>query len=200
MLDVFLKLPRKICDLVTYFFNEDGTLTDVFIREVAALPVGIVLWRASTVSPTGWLVCDGREVSRTDYAELYSIVGTRFGAGNGTTTFNLPQTNGRFLVGRDATDPNFDEIAASGGESEHVLTATEARIGSLTVNSASMNKCEGGSNTENLHHFSLNGVQIGGHVHDGVDMTNVTVPLTGATNDAHPNLPPFLVGTFIIKF
>lgn len=200
MLKVFLQFPRKFCDLVTYLFNEDGSLTDAFVRDVAALPVGIVLWQASTVAPAGWLVCDGREVSRTEYAELFSVTGTRFGAGNLTTTFNLPQTKGRFLVGQNVLDPNFDEIGDSGGESTHVLTATEAKVGTLLVDSASMNKCEGGSNTNNLHHFSLNGVQIGGHVHDGVDMTNVSVPLTGATNDAHNNLPPFICGTFLIKF
>lgn len=200
MLKVFLQLPRKFSELVAYLFNEDGSLTDAFVRDVAALPVGIVLWRASTVAPAGWLVCDGREVSRTEYAELFSVTGTRFGAGNLTTTFNLPQTKGRFLVGQNVLDPNFDEIGDSGGESTHVLTAAEAKVGTLLVDSAYMNKCEGGNNTDNLHHFSLNGVQIGGHVHDGLDMTNVSVPLTGATNDAHNTLPPFLVGTYIVKF
>ena len=45
----------------------------------------------------GWLLCDGQEVSRTDYADLFEIIGTTFGSGNGTTTFNVPNYKGKFL-------------------------------------------------------------------------------------------------------
>lgn len=49
--------------------------------------------------PIGWLLCDGSEVSRIDYAALFSVIGTYWGAGNGSTTFNLPSLSNRFLVG-----------------------------------------------------------------------------------------------------
>ena len=45
----------------------------------------------------GWLLCDGQEVSRTDYADLFEIIGTTFGSGDGTTTFNVPNYKGKFL-------------------------------------------------------------------------------------------------------
>lgn len=47
--------------------------------------------------PAGWLKADGAEISRTEYAELFAIIGTEFGSGNGTTTFNLPDLRGEFV-------------------------------------------------------------------------------------------------------
>lgn len=49
--------------------------------------------------PIGWLLCDGSEVNRIEYAALFSVIGTSWGAGNGSTTFNLPPVQNRFLLG-----------------------------------------------------------------------------------------------------
>lgn len=58
---------------------------------------GDVIYRASNIIPSGWLLADGRAVSRTDYADLFTAIGTTWGAGNGTTTFNLPPLCGEFI-------------------------------------------------------------------------------------------------------
>src|SRR5436189_3154890 len=76
ILKVFLQLPAKFCSLVTWMFNEDGTLTDEFKAEAQVIPTGTILPRLSTVVPTGWLACMGQEVSRTTYAMLFSVIGT----------------------------------------------------------------------------------------------------------------------------
>lgn len=62
-------------------------------------PTGVVLPFAGSAAPTGWLVCDGSAVSRTTYASLFSTISTSFGAGDGSTTFNLPDMRGRTPVG-----------------------------------------------------------------------------------------------------
>jgi hypothetical protein len=54
------------------------------------LPIGVMLPYSGTSIPANWLLCDGREISRTDYAQLYNVIGTRYGVGDGSTTFNLP--------------------------------------------------------------------------------------------------------------
>lgn len=54
------------------------------------VPLGSVLLNARKNVANGWAVCDGSELSRNDYARLFQAIGTTFGAGNGTTTFNLP--------------------------------------------------------------------------------------------------------------
>ena len=61
--------------------------------------VGKVEWYAGNTTPTGYLLCDGSAISRTDYAELFGVIGTTYGTGDGSTTFNLPNLIGRFAEG-----------------------------------------------------------------------------------------------------
>lgn len=72
-------------------------------QSVAAvnLPAGLVMHFANSTAPTGWLECNGAAVSRTTYAALFTAIGTLYGVGNGTTTFNLPDLRGQFLRGWD---------------------------------------------------------------------------------------------------
>lgn len=63
---------------------------------VAAVPTGVVATFAMNTAPTGWLKANGAAVSRTTYATLFSAIGTTFGVGDGSTTFNLPDLRGRF--------------------------------------------------------------------------------------------------------
>ena len=63
---------------------------------------------AGNTIPEGWLLCDGSAVSRTDYAKLFSAIGTTWGAGDGSTTFNLPNSIGRFAEGA-ATSGSYHE-------------------------------------------------------------------------------------------
>lgn len=79
------------------------TNLDVFskaeTRQMA--PAGLVATFARSTAPTGWLKANGAAVSRTAYADLYAAIGTRFGAGDGINTFNLPDLRGEFIRGWD---------------------------------------------------------------------------------------------------
>jgi microcystin-dependent protein len=78
-----------------YMTGSDGwSLTDMF-------PSAAILAMATTSVPSGWLECDGAAVSRTTYATLFGLIGTTYGAGNGTTTFNVPDLRGEFIRGYD---------------------------------------------------------------------------------------------------
>ena len=79
----------------------------------------IVSYAGAGDAPDGWLKCDGAAISRTTYADLFSAIGTTWGAGNGTTTFNLPNLNGKFLVGKLADDEDFGNVADDGGDKTH---------------------------------------------------------------------------------
>lgn len=59
--------------------------------------VGTVAFFARSSAPTGWLKCNGAVISRTDYDELFDSIGTTYGAGDGSTTFNLPDLRGEFI-------------------------------------------------------------------------------------------------------
>lgn len=78
------------------------------------LPIGGIIAFDSDTIPNGWLLCDGRAVSRTKYAELFKAIGTKHGSGDGSTTFNLPNPKGRTLVGKDSSDTDFSELGKTG--------------------------------------------------------------------------------------
>ena len=66
-------------------------------------PTGSITMFGGSTTPSGWLLCDGTAISRTDYAYLFSIIDTNFGAGNGSTTFNLPNLTSKFPLGSTGT-------------------------------------------------------------------------------------------------
>jgi microcystin-dependent protein len=65
----------------------------------AFTPIGALVPFAGSTAPSGWLICDGTAVSRTTYAALFAVISTTYGAGNGSTTFNLPNMSNRIPVG-----------------------------------------------------------------------------------------------------
>ena len=70
------------------------------------MPPGTIIAFGGSVTPTGWLVCDGSTVSRVTYANLFNSLVTSWGSGDGVTTFHLPDLRGRFLRGVDGTANN----------------------------------------------------------------------------------------------
>jgi hypothetical protein len=71
------------------------------IPAVETVPSGTIIWTARSTAPTGYLAADGSAISRSTYATLFSAIGTNFGAGNGSTTFNVPDLRGEFIRGWD---------------------------------------------------------------------------------------------------
>jgi microcystin-dependent protein len=79
------------------FKNYDSS-GNVLSRSLTDLPVGTVVSTALSAAPSGWLICDGAAVSRTNYPELFGALGTGYGAGDGTTTFNVPNSDGQMIL------------------------------------------------------------------------------------------------------
>jgi Phage Tail Collar Domain len=80
-------------------------------------PTGIVAAFAGAAAPAGWLLCDGSAVSRATYSALFAVIGTTYGAGNGSTTFNLPDLRGRAVYGVGAGAPGVGSLGATEGQS-----------------------------------------------------------------------------------
>lgn len=104
-----------------YYYNGD-TLIGVGVNNT---PTGTISFYGGNTDPVGWMICDGRAISRTTYADLFAIIGESFGIGDGETTFNIPNVKGKTLVGVDANDNDFGVIGKSLGEKNHVLTISE---------------------------------------------------------------------------
>ena len=94
-----------------------GNYEEVSIKALDGMSIGMGVDYYGTLNniPTGWLVCDGSAISRTDYAELFAIIGTQYGSGDGSTTFNLPNKCGKYGVGYDPNDSDFNLIGKTGG-------------------------------------------------------------------------------------
>jgi len=104
--------------------------------------------------PVGWLYCNGQAVSRAEYSELFKVIQTTYGAGDGSATFNLPDLRGRipFTASLSASSPlngavfssgNYQTVASTGGSETHTLTVNEARIRDHTHNASGEMKVYG---------------------------------------------------------
>ncbi|MFH1158771.1 MAG: tail fiber protein [Pseudomonadota bacterium] len=171
--------------------DKDGTiatLTDV-------MPAGSVMPYAGLTEPSGWLFCYGQAVSRTAYAALFTAISTTYGAGDGSTTFNVPDIRGRVIAGQDDMGGssanrltgltgglNGDTLGATGGEESHILltagmpahthSVTAVGSGSLVVVNSSGSSAAGSS--------------------------SLTTSSTGG-GAAHNNVQPTIILNYIIK-
>lgn len=104
-----------------------GPLSIASTATTSFLPAGMVMWKASTNVPDGWLECDGSAVSRTTYAALFADIGTTYGSGDGSTTFNLPSQARRVLVGRGGTGSGTlaNTVGSTGGTETVTLTQSQ---------------------------------------------------------------------------
>ena len=190
----------------------------------ATMPTGALTPFASSTVPTGWLLCDGQAVSRTTYAELFAIISTNYGTGNGTTTFNVPNLKGRVPVGLDSAQTEFDVLAETGGAKTHTLTTAQMPVHTHTQN-AHTHTQDAHTHTQDAHNHGVSGLgqtaSVGGGdftsaiVAAGSITTSSQTPAINnatatnqnatATNnnagsgDAHNNLQPYLVINYIIK-
>lgn len=128
----FLNVPQMLCDVFNWMLNVDGSITNEFKAEVAqfSTPTGMLMYSLTLSVGEGWLLCDGSEVSRTTYANLFTAIGTRYGAGDGSSTFTLPDLRGRSLLGtglgsQGGTLTNRDINTKYLGEESHVQTEAE---------------------------------------------------------------------------
>ena len=146
-----------------------------------AAPTGSVYTFAGSTVPTGWLKCNGALLSRTTYASLFAVIGTTYGAGDGSTTFALPDLRGEFVRGVD------DGRGVDSGRS--LGSAQAAYAGSLTINSVTANMQGNSSGVPIIDSFTINGNTFN-------DNTNtVVVPVTAG--DARPRN---VAMHFIIKY
>jgi microcystin-dependent protein len=105
--------------------DPDGTPTTRRIAIGTLIPAGVVWDYAGAAAPSGWLECNGQAVSRTTYARLFTAIGTTFGAGDSSTTFNVPDGRGRVKAGFNSGDTDFNAVGDTGGHKTHTLTTSQ---------------------------------------------------------------------------
>lgn len=191
----------------------DGSIT---LAKLAAavqqslVPSGSLMPFAGASAPTGWLLCYGQAVSRTTYAALFTAIGTTYGAGDGSTTFTLPDLRGRVIAGQDdmggtsanrLTDQsgglNGDTLGATGGAETHTLTTTEMPSHNHLTGI-------GDSGTSALFIYGTSTTGTPGLATDNISNGTNTPDRQGLTSStgggaAHNNVQPTIILNYIIK-
>lgn len=96
------------------------------------MPPGITLPYGGAAAPSGYLLCDGSAVSRTTYAGLFAILSTTYGAGDGSTTFNVPDLRQRFPMGK-AVSGTGSTLGGTGGAIDHTHAVTPASLPNISL-------------------------------------------------------------------
>jgi len=153
------------------------------VAATAVLSGQILMWPTAS-APTGYLNCDGTAVSRTTYAALFAVVGTTFGSGDGSTTFNVPNYTNRMPYGTTigATGGSADAIVVSHTHTitdpGHLHTQGAVRSDSMNVGPGSFDRMSQSSTASAT--------------------TGISIDSTGSSG-TNANLPPYLGINFIIK-
>ena len=163
-----------------------------YVDSNAGIPTGTVSAFAGSAAPTGYALCDGSAVNRTTQAALFSVIGTTYGIGDGSTTFNLPDLRGRVVAGLGesllgATDDTLGEDnGLIANTKEHLLTAAQSGLPEHTHG--------GGVSASNSRGPTIpSDTQFGMVITQGV---------TGGAQDAssaHNNVQPTMILNYIIK-
>jgi microcystin-dependent protein len=177
----------------------------------SAVPTGTVLMWPSTSAPSGYLICTGSAISRTTFASLFLVIGTTFGVGDNTTTFNLPNFTNRMPYGPGSAV----SVGSTGGSKDsvaiahsHTISGTANQVDlehdhnesfaapdfnagpvAARLNVTGVQRTTGGMNQNRFHSHTVSGTTDTGKDLSGSD-------LTGGTGQ---NLPPYLGINFIIK-
>lgn len=192
-----------------------GTKTRATILAVAA--TGIIFDYAGSTAPDGFLLCDGAAVSRATYAALFGVIGTTYGAGDGSTTFNVPDLRGRACVGKDNM----------GGTAANRLTAAGGGVTGTTLGATGGTETHALTTAQMPAHTHANTLTDPGHTHTyqkyngsnagaspsagtgyqagfatvASDTGSTGITITNASQgsgNAHPNVQPSLVVNKII--
>lgn len=169
-------------------FGAAGNIDPVF----GAAPAGAVLPFAGLTAPGGWLLCYGQAVSRTAYAALFAALGTAYGIGDGSTTFNLPDARGRVPGGKDnmggtaasrlttaGSGVDGSTLGAAGGAQAVTLTAAQSGTPAHTHTASSTHTLSAASAGDHSHGYSA----PVGSFNVGVGDTSYNVMPGGSSTD-----------------
>lgn len=172
------------------------------LTQMLALAPGMLFPTASSGSsdPDGFLICDGRAISRATYAALFEAIGTNWGAGNGTTTFNIPDLLGRTMVCAGAGSGLTNRVVgAQGGAETHVLTEAQMPSHGHPFRASFTNQASPSTQTTGGFPTTTTGDSTQA-AHNGTAQATAGQQIGGTGGgQAHNNMQPFAVIRFLIK-
>ncbi len=190
-------------DNIVYGTNTNNTnilpsYSNVLLINSNFTPIGAIIQYSGSNIPSGWLLCNGNAISRTSYSSLYSAIGTSYGVGDGSTTFNIPDLRSRIGVGYNSTG-TFSTLGNTGGSTSVVLTATNIPAHTHFVFSDTTTSTVGSISASNSPaRYLVSGTSSTNYI-----MTTTNDPATvGNTSfvggTAHNNMQPYIVVNYLI--
>jgi microcystin-dependent protein len=196
------KLGERYEDVLVKLFDRDRALENTLTE---ADPVAkVIAWAGGSTAPIpkGWLLCDGSAVLRTQFPALFNTIGITYGAGDGSTTFNVPNLKlGRVPAGQDASLTDFTTLGQTGGSigsnmptHSHTLSATGgtgAETGHNHSHDHGLTNHNHGGGT-GVHAHTVSGcvqTSTSGHLHDNTGQQFASRP-TGAISFMNAGDPP----------
>lgn len=156
----------------------------------------IKMWAGDAI-PDGWLLCDGSEVSKTEYPYLYASIGDLWGTPNNSSNFKLPNLAGNVPVGYNSADAKFDTVGKTGGEKTHKLTPTEMPSHGHSGKGWTFSVYKGTRSSESVGAISGSGFLMT-QVKEGGSWGGYSATPDAGGNGAHNNLQPYAVVKYII--
>ena len=157
---------------------------DIIDAHKTSAPIGsILMWAGSDANvPDGWALCNGSAISRTTYSDLYTLTGNTFGAGDGSTTFNLPDMRDRFVVGAGST---YSRNGKGGAVSNTISTAqlpSHRHSVSITTGNQSSSHNHGVGGDDNFVRTTASG---GAYLGSGTTFRLTSTSATGDQSSSH---------------
>jgi len=178
-----------------------GVATYEVLNMVHQIPIGTLAMYAGSAVPTYWLTCDGTAMLRADYPDLFDVIGTTWGAGNGSTTFNLPNLKDKMPMG--VLGSVVPDVADSAGALTHTLTTAELPSHNHTLTDPGHNhtinmQTGGGAGSNNVIVAAIANVSTTPNLKNtNTNTTGITIAAAGSGN-AHSILNPVVGVHFMI--
>jgi microcystin-dependent protein len=177
-----------------------STITATTYTGGGIAPTGsLTMWAGAVASPpTGWLACNGANVSRSTYSTLFAVVGTTWGAGDGSTTFTLPNLLNKFPVGAGDTYA----LAATGGSANAIVVSHTHTATSSVSDPGHIHAVQYSETTSGTGYHGESGDTLSGTFNTNSAVTGITVATTVASSGSsgtNANLPPYVAVGYIIK-
>lgn len=157
--------------------------------------IGDTIWSSRSAAPAQWLACDGAAVSRTTYAALFAAIGTAYGIGDGSTTFNLPDARGRSPVGA-GQGPSLTNRARgdTGGAESHTLTEAQMPLHGHAVRTSVASSGSSDASTSTTGGFPMRLASVSNQAAFTGTPTNTAGQQIGGTGggQSHNNMQPFI--------
>lgn len=180
--------------------QSDGDGSFSYLTLATGFVSGMLMPYAGASAPSGWLLCYGQAISRTTYADLFTAIGTVYGVGDGSSTFNVPDLRGRVVAGQDDMGGssanrltnqtgglNGDTLGDTGGSETHTLTEAQLPAhshGNVVTNVGSTSSTNTG---DGINRIRLTGI------------TQSKSATSTGSGDAHNNVQPTIILNYIIK-